>query len=169
MNVLLICIYFWKDLFLLFFTCGTLGIPLIFSFFSVRTCLLPLAVPRNWLVYSQREAEKPPIQMINVRCVSPKYVCCLCGLPESPTAGLLSERGVANCSGKESWWTYADYSQHWPQVIIKCLPGVIFIYERTEQQTVGQTARGVGRVGASRGVAAFNTIIEFSWRRFEKT
>lgn len=39
---------------------------------------------------------------------------------------------------KESWLTYADYSQHCPQVIIKCLPGVIYICDYTDYTTFSE-------------------------------
>lgn len=165
MNVLLICIYFSKDLLLLSSHAAHWESLLYFPSFPSEHVYYLLRC-REIDLFTPSERQKNPQYKWLMRAVSARNMCVVCA--DSPNPRQLSERGVANCSWKETWWTYADYSQHWPQVIIKCLPGVIFIYERTEQQTVGQTARGVGRVGASRGVAAFNTIIEFSWGRFEK-
>lgn len=62
---------------------------------------------------------------------------------------------------------YADYSQHWPQVIIKCLPRVIYICGHTKHNSSkGNERRFRPRPYPfwPRGVAAFNTIIEYSTR-----
>lgn len=87
-----------------------------------------------------------------------KYVCAIRWPAARGVAGVQRPTAIwANM--KESWLTYADYSQHCPQVIIKCLPGVIYIYDYTKQQHFqGWT----GAFFQPRGVAAFNTIIEFS-------
>jgi len=93
-------------------------------------------------------------------------MCVVCAIGWPGAKGVAGGQRATAIWGnmRESWLTYADYSQHCPQVIIKCLPRVIYIYDYTRQQHFERMGQIQGWTVASsqpRGVAAFNTIIEF--------